>query len=208
MNGLTPVASLAATARELLDADDVEAKAQACEALEVLARRADGLVRFAEGYRTLARLPPPVRVQTSLSGLIAEAARLFRSRWPDVTLSVRTPSPDIRLALDSDQVMQALLNLMANGAQAAVTHTVAPEVQLEVLSAPDGGAVIRVVDNGAGVPEAVQEHIGKPFFTTKTEGTGVGLSVARQVARAHGGTLELLPSAPDSGAVFELRVSG
>lgn len=208
MNGLTPVASLAATASELLAAGDPASRAQAQEALDVLARRADGLARFAEGYRTLARLPPPVRAPASLAGLMEEAARLFRSRWAAVALEVRPPSPDVRLAIDRDQVMHALGALLTNAAEAATSTGGAPRVELAAAPAPDGSAALRVGDNGPGVAPELRERVGQPFFTTKPEGTGVGLSLARQIAHAHGGSLELRPDAPGGGAVFELRLSG
>lgn len=209
MNGLTPVASLAATARDLLAAGDADARVQAGEALEVLARRAEGLARFAAGYRTLARLPPPVRRPVVLADLMDEAGRLFQSRWSaeGVALRVTPPTGDLKLAVDRDQIMHALMNLMTNAAQAALAGTGAARVELSGSAEP-GGAVLRVADSGEGVPDAVLEHIGKPFFTTKPHGGGVGLSLARQIARAHGGSLGWQAHGPLGGARFDLILSG
>jgi two-component system, NtrC family, nitrogen regulation sensor histidine kinase NtrY len=211
MNGLTPVASLAGTARELLASGKPEAAAQASEALDVLARRADGLARFAEGYRTLARLPPPVRRPVSVAALVGEAAQLFGSRWraEGVELRLEPPSPDIRIALDPDQMLQALANLLTNAAEAALPGAGHPCVTLTAgLAAGTGAVVFRVRDNGAGVAPEHREHIGSPFFSTKPQGTGVGLSLARQIARAHGGELRLLDTPAGEGALFELALTG
>ncbi len=209
MNALTPIASLAATAEELLQEDGADAKRQAREALGVLARRAEGLARFAESYRALARLPAPVRTPVSLSQLVDEASRLFRSRWTSqgVALEASAPRPDVRVEVDADQTMHAVLNLLANAAEAALeVDRRTPRVWLHAGAAPGGGAVLRVGDTGPGIAETEREHVFRPFFTTKPQGTGVGLSLARQVARAHGGELTLLPAERDQGATFELRL--
>ena len=209
MNALTPVASLAGTVEELLAEGGLDALGPAREAVGVLARRAEGLARFAASYRALARLPPPSRVPTSVAGLIAEAARLFDSRWTPlgVTLTVEPPHSDIRADLDPDQIMQAVLNLLANAADAALQGSPdGPRVLLSARLGRGGGLVLTVADNGCGVAEADRDRVFQPFFTTKPEGTGVGLSLSRQVARAHGGELGLAAARPTGGAAFELRL--
>ena len=209
MNGLTPVASLAATAQDLLIDHNAEALGQAREALAVLSRRAEGLARFAESYRTLARLPPPSRAPTSMAELLEEAAHPFRSRWSPsgVTLRVHTLAPDAKIAVDRDQIMQALLNLLANAAEAALAAQGHATVDLGGRRAGQE-LVVRVSDSGAGVEAAARAHIFQPFFTTKDQGSGVGLNLSRQIARAHGGELELRPAEAGCGAVFDLRLQG
>ena len=209
MNGLTPVASLAATAEALLADAGPAATDQAREALRTLSRRAEGLARFAEGYRALARLPPPSLGPASLDALVEEAARLFRSQgsWAGVTLRVEGPAPDAVVAMDRDQVMQALLNLLANAAEAALAAP-APAVVRLAWRRADTGVVLSVGDSGTGVAPEVRDRIFQPFFTTRAQGSGVGLSLSRQIARAHGGELDLRPPEPGFGAVFDLRLNG
>ncbi len=208
MNALTPVASLAATAAELLDDETPASLALARDAVSTLGRRAEGLMRFVDAYRTLARLPPPAPRAVSLGELMDEAGRLFRSRWNPrgVDLELIRPSPDIILKLDPDLTIHALSNLMSNGAEAALaTPTRPPTVRL--AARPEtAGATLVVADSGPGVSDEHRERIFQPFFTTKSEGTGVGLSFARQVALSHGGDLALAPPAPGEGAVFLLRL--
>jgi two-component system, NtrC family, nitrogen regulation sensor histidine kinase NtrY len=208
MNALTPVASLAATAVELLEDGTAASTALARDATATLARRAEGLMRFVDAYRTLARLPPPVPQPVGLIALMDEAGRLFRSRWAPkgVRLDLTPPSPDMIVRLDPDLTIHALSNLLSNAAEAALGGTARPP-RVELAVRPrDDGAILVVADSGPGVAEADRDRIFHPFFTTKAEGTGVGLSFARQVALSHGGDLTLAPAAPNEGATFLLRL--
>ena len=204
MNSLTPVTSLAETACDALTEPRTGADIdQAQEAVETLARRASGLLRFVEAYRALARLPTPSPVDTSLQTLLDEAARLFDSRWTShgVTL-VRSAPTAARLSVDPDLVMQALINLLSNAAEAALDGTAHPVVRLEAETAHDGRVSITVSDSGPGISALEPEAMFRAFFTTKAEGTGVGLSLARQIVRAHGGDLTYRPGEP--GAAFRI----
>ncbi len=198
MNALTPVASLAATAPPV----------QAVDAVATLARRAEGLMRFVEAYRSLARLPEPALAKVSLGALLDEAAQLFHGRWDarGVRLEVIRPQPDIRLDLDLDLMVHALTNILSNAAEAALeTGRADPAVTL-AAHLDEGAARVVIEDNGAGVSLEDPEAIFRPFFTTKPQGSGVGLSFARQVALSHGGSLTLAPASPGRGARFVLAV--
>jgi signal transduction histidine kinase len=191
LNGLAPIVSLAesgaaAVARRDVDQDLLR------DILGTLARRAEGLQRFAESYRTLARLPEPMPRPVRLGALADDLARLFTGRWPGVALSVDVDGGE--WPLDRDQVDQALWALLQNAAEAAIPGP-DPQVSLR-LHAGTTGLAIDIGDNGAGVPPGDVTRIFRPFHTTKAEGTGVGLSLARQIALAHGGTLTLQPGSP------------
>jgi signal transduction histidine kinase len=205
MNSLTPLASLAQSAADLL-ADGAPADIQvARKSVGVIARRTDGLHRFVEAYRQLARLPDPAPRLVSLGGLLEEAARLFETRWrpQGVMLEFAPPSPDIMIRLDPDLTAQALLGLLTNAAEAALAGAEAPRVRLSAQGAADG-ASIWVEDNGPGVADAAVAEIFRPFFTTKPEGSGIGLSLARQAVVSQGAQLLLAPGEPSRGARFAI----
>jgi len=210
MNALTPVASLAATAKDILEDADSAPLIQARDAVDTVARRAEGLNRFVEAYRSLARLPEPALAPVSATALLHEVAQLFHGRWAGqgVVLTLEKPRPDIILDLDRDLMVHALGNLLSNGAEAALEGMSGrAEVSLGMEMA-QGRARITVRDNGPGVDPANAEAIFQPFFTTKPHGSGIGLSFARQVAASHGGTLRLSlgQQAVRAGAMFILTL--
>jgi C4-dicarboxylate-specific signal transduction histidine kinase len=208
MNSLTPLASLAQSARDLLTEPRPEDVELARESVAVIARRTDGLHRFVEAYRRLARLPAPAPRTVSLGDLIDEQARLFETRWraQGVTLEAPRPSPDILIRIDPDLTAQALIALLTNAAEAAVaTGGPAPRVRLAARPTGDGAA-LSVGDNGAGVDPGRAADIFRPFFTTKPEGSGIGLSLARQAIVSQGGQLVLEPSGAGSGATFTIAL--
>ena len=209
MNSLTPVASLAESAHAILVEEGAHGVARAAEALEVIRRRTSGLDGFVRGYRALARLPPPDLRSASVTTLLADAATLFRTRWGPLglVLVTRGPVPDIIVACDAGQVTQALLILLANAVEAILdgAATASRDVRLSASSHWSGVRFL-VADSGPGVPAGHSEEIFRPFFTTKAEGNGIGLALARQIALAHGGTLHLLSTGQSRGATFAFGI--
>ena len=203
MNSLTPVTSLADTARALLTDATPDSTLAAVDALETIGRRAAGLNRFVVGYRLLARLPAPVMRPVSLAALLREAQALFDDRGGAVTLSVELPEPDALVRLDPDLTMQALLNLLGNAADAA--RDGAGWVSLRSTLDAER-AVFCIRDGGPGVAPDQEEAIFRPFFTLKPEGTGIGLVLARQIAQSQGGSLVLETPAAGQGAGFRLTL--
>jgi two-component system, NtrC family, nitrogen regulation sensor histidine kinase NtrY len=208
MNALTPIASLAGTAVELLSDQTPSSTAHARDAVETVARRAEGLTRFVDAYRTLARLPPPSLKPTRLGALLDEVARVFRSRWErqGVLLELNEPAIDFDLDLDMDLLVHALMNVMSNGAEAALAGPGERRLVRLTARARETGAVLTIEDSGPGVAPADRDRVFRPFFTTKAQGTGVGLSFARQVALSHGGDLALAPQRAGTGAEFLLTI--
>ncbi|KQY80991.1 MULTISPECIES: PAS domain-containing sensor histidine kinase [Roseateles] len=187
LNGLAPIASLAESGLAAVGQASVD-RTLLRDILATLARRAEGLQRFAEAYRTLARLPDPLLLPAAVRPMLNDLARLFASRWPDVGLTVEA-ADDVRWPMDRDQVSQALWALLQNAAEAVLGRNDG-HVTLTARMA-DAGLTMEISDNGPGIPPEAAARIFRPFHTTKPEGTGIGLSLARQIAQAHGGTLTL-----------------
>jgi signal transduction histidine kinase len=208
MNSITPVTSLARTAADLLggaDKGDNPDIADARAAVETLARRADGVMHFVESYRQISRTPQ-VNRQTFVAGsFAAELRRLFQADWPPsrVAFDMSVEPETMMLDADPDLLAQVLINLLRNGAEAAEAQGAEPRVSLRLEAGRGGGATILVDDNGPGVPEAKRSEVFLPFFTTKAKGTGVGLSLARQIVLAHDGAIGVEES-PLGGARFRI----
>ncbi len=193
LNGMTPIASLAATAAELAHAPDGDGSALTA-AIDTIARRAAGLVRFTQGFRELARLPPPERTHVLLKLIFDDIARLFAEHWPssNLMLSIHLAQDNLSVFADADQLSAALWALIDNAAHAIGARN----GMIRLVAAPGSSNVtIKVADDGPGVADAHRHAIFAPFFSTRPTGTGVGLSLARDIFRAHAGELDLLPTA-------------
>lgn len=184
LNGLVPIVSLAECGVAAADPQRGD-PALLPEILSTLARHAEGLQRFTEAYRTLARLPPPFRQTVSVAELVDDLARLFAGRWPDARLTVRV-GRDLCAALDRDQLNQALWALLQNAVEAAEPGKAAI-VHLNAYAA-QGKLIMEIKDEGPDFPTDTL-NIRRPFHSTKPTGTGIGLSLARQIVQAHGGVL-------------------
>ena len=195
-NSLTPIKSLAGTLRGM--AADGFSPAEFDRPLAIIEERAESLHRFLAAYRVLAQLPPPNRQRFALHDLLRQLAPL------EMRVPVRVqPGPNLLLLADKDQIAQAVLNLLRNGAEAALDNDAQPpQVELTWAAAADW-AVIRVRDSGLGV--ANPGNLFVPFYTTKQAGTGIGLVLVKQIAEAHQGAVALR-SAESGGAIAELRL--
>ena len=135
-----------------------------------------------------------------------QSARLFRSRWGGLELEVAPPTPDVVMHADEDLLVHALGNLLSNGAQAALANPARPPRVRFAAQAHHGGVRIAVADSGCGIAPELRDRVFQPFFTTRPEGTGVGLSFARQVALSHGGEVALAPERELGGATLHLTI--
>ncbi len=210
MNSMTPVTSLAQSAAKLMAEVDTGGDARIADAraaVETLARRADGVMHFVESYRQISRAPEVRARPFEVSPWAQELEALFRASdgGDGVGFMLTVEPPTLKLDADPDLLCQVLLNLMRNGAEAARAHAQAPAVTLSFTLTRGGRTRIEVADNGAGVPEALRQDVFLPFFTTKAKGTGVGLSLARQVVLAHRGSIAIA-SSPSGGAAFRIFI--
>jgi len=210
MNSMTPVTSLAHTAADLMaeadkGGDPIVADARA--AVETLSRRADGVMHFVESYRQISRTPEVRRRVYEVLPWALELESLFRasdaSEGVDFTLDVARDT--LLIDADPDLMCQVLLNLLRNAAEAARGHAEKPSVLMRFDLAAGGRTQIEVADNGPGVAKSLRKDVFLPFFTTKAKGTGVGLSLARQVVLAHRGSIGLGES-DGGGAMFRILI--
>ncbi len=165
--------------------------------LSVVESRADALHRFVQSYRLLAQLPPP-HLKIVPLGPLLERVTLLEQRLR-VELD---PGPPVALHADPDQLEQMFINLLANAVDATLAnHEKSVEVSWRVV---DSTAAVTIDDSGLGI--ANTENLFVPFYTTKPKGSGVGLALAQQIARAHGGEIRLINRDEGNGARATIRL--
>ena len=208
MNSLTPVTSLARSSADMVAAAETAGAnvADAREAAETVARRAEGILRFVESYREFAHTPEVHRRSFKAEPWAEEILRLALAGAADRSIAgvVAVRPRSLSLNADPELLAHAVLNLLRNGIR-ATAEAERPAVSLTVQRDPNGRFRIDVADNGPGIPPDRREDIFLPFYTTHKGGSGVGLSFARQVALAHGGSIVALDS-PDGGANLRIVI--
>jgi nitrogen fixation/metabolism regulation signal transduction histidine kinase len=213
MNSITPVTSLAATASDVvddvlgkIDSDSPVAEdlADLSDAVHTVARRSDSLMQFVHSYRQLTRLAPAEKKRVQLAELFDSAARLAEAEWPgsEQIISWKVDPALLDVYADRDLLEPVLMNLLRNALQ-ATKDVDDPGVNLRGHLNRRGNVAIELSDNGPGIPDELAKKIFVPFFTTKEEGSGVGLALARQVMTAHSGFIRVGQSS-SGGAKFTL----
>lgn len=213
MNSITPISSLAATMNDLLadctmdDALQVsnETIADIHGAAQTIQKRSEGLLHFVEEYRRLTRLPKPNFQFFPIKKMFLEIEQLMAGQLKDsnIQFSVRIDPENLELTADPDLVEQVIINLLKNALQALHDQSEGM-IRMNARLDERGRVIIQVIDNGPGIIDEVKDKIFVPFFTTKKEGSGIGLSLSRQIMRLHGGTISV-HSHPKSRTVFTLR---
>ena len=213
MNSITPIASLASTATGLLKngkecqvPEDVnEIIVDVRHAVNTIERRSKGLITFIDNYRELTRIPKPDFKIVQVKGLFERVEILMKDQFEhhSIKFNKAVDPESLTITADPDLIEQVLINLFKNSVE-AVSGASHPKIKLKAGTDGRGNPVIKVIDNGKGITEAVAERVFIPFFTTKPEGSGIGLSLSRQIMRAHKGTIGVT-STPDEKTVFKLR---
>jgi signal transduction histidine kinase len=205
MNSLTPICSLSDSVADRLRGTKADPTGELSAALEVISRRGAGLMSFVERYRKLSDLPPAILAPVPGAAFVARLEQLMAPlmHGAGVDYSAEVEPKDLSLDADPDLLEQAVINLLKNALDAVVGRP-APFVRL-VLQAGDGQVWISVEDNGPGLAGNDAEAAFTPFFSRKAGGSGVGLTLARQIALAHGGRLDYAPR-PGGGACFTLSL--
>ena len=194
-NSLTPIKSIAGSlsARLASSALEPEQRQDFERGLEIIEARSASLNRFLQAYRALAQMPPPAIKHVALAPIV-ERVVFLETRLP----VIMNAGPDVTLMVDPDQIEQMLINLVRNAVEAAlepqsrngadVTAVTKPEVLLG-WKLEEQNVVLNIDDNGPGILNPSNAFV--PFYTTKPSGSGIGLALSRQIAEAHGGSIEL-----------------
>jgi two-component system nitrogen regulation sensor histidine kinase NtrY len=214
MNSITPISSLTSTLREILDHDmskketHWELKDEAAddlrEGLGTIENRSRGLIKFIDAYREYTSLPKPKMTTVRLLDLIEKVAQLMKNeiKKTKIDFQYECSSEYLTIQADVEMIEQVLINLLKNAIE-ALAETDHPKLTLTGRYV-ENSVKIEVTDNGPGIIKEAREHIFVPFYTTKRTGSGIGLSLSRQIMQMHNGSLSV-ESEPDVKTVFTMK---
>lgn len=218
MNSVTPISSLAATVdgdlknniEENKDRYEIEKEdlKDIHRAIQTIQRRSEGLIRFVSDFRNLTRIPTPRLKEVKVNEIFQRVLTLLRHDLDQNNINVGTsitPS-ELTIKVDPELIEQVMINIVKNAIQALDERS---EKHIELSAANDGkdNVTIRIKDNGAGIDEEALGKIFIPFFTTKKNGSGIGLSLSKQIMRQHKGAIKVVSNL-DQGTEFSLRFEG
>ena len=201
MNSVTPISSLAATVESELDeflktgSDVTQIKKDQIEdfylSLKTIHNRSESLIKFVSDFRNMTRIKLPTLEETKVSDIIDHVVMLLK---PDIELNeIQTNvsiKPNLCVMIDKEQIEQVIINIVKNAVQAlASDEKDNKSLTITAMETDSGGAYISIVDNGVGIEEEALKKIFIPFFTTKKNGSGIGLSLSKQIMRNHGGSI-------------------
>ena len=202
MNSITPVTSLSELLEHQIEDFDgnEEERAEIRRMLQTIRRRGDGLIRFVNSYREVSHLPQPLLKIYTSQELLTGVVRLMYREPNDLHLIL--PPKGQRLMADKDLIEQVLINLIKNARENDAT-----DIRISAGLSSGERPYIRIEDNGTGIEHEVLDRIFIPFFTTKPTGSGIGLTISRQIMHLHRGTITV-SSEPGKGSIFTLLFPG
>lgn len=214
MNSITPVNSLTNTIIRMLESEgrpkrkdeiDDGTLENALEGLHSIEKRNKGLIGFVQSYRSLTRIQKPMFTKVDIESMFMNIGRLVKEELEaaHIHLFVMVNPPGLSLEADEKLLEQVMINLI-NNSRHALAGTINPEIQISAKIDHDQ-VLIEVKDNGSGIPEDMIGNIFIPFFTTRAEGSGIGLSLSRQIMRLHGGSISV-KSEPGIETIFTLKL--
>jgi len=204
MNSIAPISSLAGTMNQRLnklpDSEDIEDIRVGTATIQ---RRSEGLLKFAESYRSLNKIERPDIRMESIASMFENLYQLMEPTLiqKGIEMDIILKDPKIKIALDRNLIEQALINLVLNAIE-AVKNSDSPKIEL-IARLEQGRPQIKVKDNGPGMSPEVLESIFVPFFTTRKNGSGIGLTLSKQIMHLHKGSVQV-SSAEGAGSVFSL----
>jgi two-component system, NtrC family, nitrogen regulation sensor histidine kinase NtrY len=212
MNSVTPITSLTSTSLKLLQDEEGkpnnvisgEEAEDIYNALNTIEKRSRGLLHFVDVYRSLTLITEPKKQEVKVAELFERIEKLFRNDLLNrkIRLGINLGREDLSVLADPELTEQVLINLLINAVE-AVDQISDPLIELNAFEEGDK-VLIQVSDNGSGIPPEIKDKIFVPFFTTKKKGSGIGLSLSRQIMRLHGGSISARPG-KKAGTVFTLK---
>lgn len=214
MNSITPISSLTSTLREILDHDMIrkehswelkdEYAEDLREGLSTIENRSRGLIRFIDAYREYTSLPRPKLTTVRLNDIIEKVAQLMKNEIKNskIDFHYSCASEYLTIQADFEMIEQVVINLLKNATE-ALNESSQPRLEL-TGKYEENSVKIEVIDNGPGIIQEAMEHIFVPFYTTKRTGSGIGLSLSRQIMQMHNGSLSVV-SEPYVRTVFTLK---
>jgi len=212
MNSVAPISSLADTMLDRLQkaTELIKEQPSAIEDLELgietIRRRSEGLLKFAETYRNLNKIVAPTLKKVLLRDLFENLQQLMQPTLEQkhVQLEIILQNPELSYEMDATLIEQVLINLLVNAIE-AVKDKPNPRIQLSAFSAGNNKINIKVADNGCGIPSSLMDRIFIPFFSTRKNGSGIGLSLSQQILLLHKGSIQV-QSVENEGSVFTLHL--
>ena len=207
MNSIAPITSLSETMKFLYQsgADFRSLQKNSLEAFETIHDTASGLLSFVESYRKFTSVPKPVKRNIIINTLVEKVVKLHKTALAEKNIELQTQLPkSLTVCADENLIVQVLINLLKNAIE-AIDAGDAGKIIISGERLSDGKVNLNVANTGNLIPSDILQHIFIPFFTTKTSGSGIGLSVSRYIMRLHGGKLHHLVS-PDGMTVFQLMM--
>lgn len=204
MNSIAPIISLSETLSERAAQNGMNERDYSImlQGMQTIHRRSKGLLGFVENYRKLSRLSAPVLAPVHIGELLSDMRKLFPSK--NIQYIYKVENPEVTLMLDRSQIEQVLINLLKNAGEACTEQT-CPEVIIATHYDPEKHIFfLTVSDNGSGILPEVLDKIFVPFFTTKPTGSGIGLSLCKQIMNLHGGSISAT-SEMGQGSCFTLK---
>lgn len=209
MNSVAPITSLSDTLLTMHEDEEMSSekvRMNTVSGLRVISETSKGLVSFVDSYRKFTRIPTPERELFNVCEFVQRIVILCsaEANFNSVKINMSQVPEELKLYADSNLLGQVLINIVKNAIQALEGRSNAM-IDITVFATENDRTVFIIKDNGPGIPDELLKQIFVPFFTTKTQGSGIGLSIARQILRAHGGTLRV-HSVPDKETRFTIEL--
>ncbi|MDN5201090.1 ATP-binding protein [Fulvivirgaceae bacterium BMA10] len=213
MNSVAPITSLTSTLHQIVlkkkekkEALDEEVTEKIDQGLLAIINRSQGLMNFTEAYRNLTKIPPPNFEKFKIIELIERINILFKSKLTEagINFQIKANNESLEILADPELLSQVIINLIKNASE-ALRETTDPKIVLTIKKASEEKTMIGVSDNGPGIPPDTLDKIFVPFFTTKDQGSGIGLSLSKQIIQRHKGNLSV-QSVEGKGTSFTILI--